>query len=444
MSTTIFRNVQIGYNQKGDFLTFQCPVLGLPRVPAGANPRDPKQNKSVKAMEAGMIADDPHFIDRNRGIVTIARDWQLIYNPDGTTDIEVDYSNPGKSTSVGHYDGGHTELACHLHNQGPASTICSVEIMLYNSGRYPTQADVRSVAQSANFIAGQKAWSEADLRGAFDALKKAWAKLFPNASVEYYENQFNNPNYRVLEILKLKFSLLGAGEANALYEGKGRPPTHNPIAHDMNAAALCASYEKSSSFFNSLDVETWSWFADFIRGDIDKMGSTLRITESLPTGKRQNMLANSRLISKTRSAKLTPALFSGSILSDNFMDMMWVFPILHAFKQKFYRYRPSAGEMVWFDCEGFPMVNSTKATIRTELKTAWRQLRKPIMQTMCDEFNSKWGGDNARVNGFFPKCPELWKAVATVVTGSALTPSTGVVKTVAPRAVTQQAQGVLI
>lgn len=443
MSTTIFRNVRIGYNDKGDLLTFQVPILGMARIPAGANPRNAKQNKAVKAMEAGMIGDDPLFTDRNRGITTIAREWQVIYNPDGTTDIEVDYTNPGKGTSVGHFDGGHTELACHLHNQGAASTTCSVEIKVFNLGRYSTQLQVRSVAQASNFISGQKAWSEADLRGAFDGIKSTWGKLFPNASVEYYENQFNNPNYRVLEILKLMFSLLGAGEANALYDGKGRPPTHNPIAHDINAAALCASYERSSSFFNSLDLETWSWFADFIRDDIDKKGSTLRIAEKLPSGKRQNTLSNSRLIQKTRSSKLTPALFDGTILSDNFMDMMWVFPIIHAFKQKFYRYRPSSREMVWFDCEGFPLMSPTKASIRKELKSAWRQLRKPIIQTMCDEFNSKWGGANARVNGFFPKCPEMWKAVASVVTGFALKPSTGVRKGVTSVA-SQPMQGAII
>ena len=152
MSTTIFRNVKIGYNDVGDLLTFQVPIKGMPRIPAGANPRDAKQNKAVKAMEAGMIADDPHFTDRNRGITTIAHEWQLVYNADGTVDVEVDYSNPGKDSSVGHFDGGHTELACHLHNQGAASTTCNVEVKVFNLGRYANQAQVRSVAQASNFI----------------------------------------------------------------------------------------------------------------------------------------------------------------------------------------------------------------------------------------------------------------------------------------------------
>lgn len=377
-----------------------------------------------------MATNDALFTARNGGITTIARDWQLVHNPDGSVDVEVDYSNPGKTTSVGHYDGGHTELACHLHNQGSASTTCVVEIVVKSLGQFKTQAQIRSVAQDSNFISGQKVWSEADLRGAFDTIKKTWGGLFPNASVEYYENQFNNPNYRVLDILKLKFALLGSGEADALYDGVGRPPTHNPLAHGMSAGGLCKSYEKSTSkvFFDSLDVETWAWFADFVRQDIDKKGSTLRITEKLASGKRQNTLANSRLIQKTRSTKLTPALFDGTTLSHNYMDMMWVFPIVHAFKLKFYRYRPSSREMVWFDCEGFPLVNPTKASIRKELKSAWRQLRKLVMQTMCDEFNAKWGGDSARVNGFFPKCPDLWKAVTNTVTGAALSPSAGVRK----------------
>jgi len=440
---TTFRNVRVGYNHSGDLLTFQVPILGMPRIPAGANPRDAKENKAVKAMQIGMISDDSLFTDRNRGITTIARDWQLKYNNDGTIDIEVDYSNPGKTTSVGHFDGGHTELACHLHNQGPASTTCFVEIKVFNLGRYASQAQVRSVAQASNFISGQKAWSEADLRGAFDAIKAAWGGMFPSAAVEYYENQFSNPDYRVLEILKLMFSLLSSGEASALYDGRGRPPTHNPIAHDMSAGALCASYERSSVFFNSLDLETWSWFADFIRQDIDNRASKLLVSEKLTSGNRQSILSNTRLIQKTRSAKLTPSLFNGSNLSDNFLDMMWVYPIIHAFKQKFYRYRASSRQMVWFDCEGFPMVDPTKEMIRKELKSAWKQLRKPIIQTMCDEFNNKWGGDNARVNGFFPKSPELWKAVATVVTGAALTPSAGLHKA-STRAASRKAQEMMI
>ena len=58
MSTTIFRNVKIGYNDVGDLLTFQVPIKGMPRIPAGANPRDAKQNKAVKAMEAGMMIEN--------------------------------------------------------------------------------------------------------------------------------------------------------------------------------------------------------------------------------------------------------------------------------------------------------------------------------------------------------------------------------------------------
>ena len=52
-----------------------------------------------------------------------------------------------------------------------------------------------------------------------------------------------------------------------------------------------------------------------------------------------------------------------------------------------------------------------------------RQLRKPILQAMCNEFNAKWGNDMSAVNGFFPKSPELWSALSGVVMGAALSPT---------------------
>ena len=429
MNMTIFRNVTIGYDDN-NFVTFQVPILGMPAIPAGANPRSAKATSTaVVAMESGMVANDPHFLARNRGITSIARNWDITYNPDGTADIAVDYSNPGKATSVGHFDGGHTEMACRNHNQGPASTTCAVEVKIFNLGFFPSQGQIRSVAQSSNLITSQKAWSEADLRGSFDNLKRVWAALFPNASVEYFENEFSNPDYRVLEIMKLMFALLTSGESTALYTGTGRPPQHRPIAHATFSKDLVKAYERNSSFFDKLDIEIWAEFADYVRTDVDKRATGLRITETLSDGKKKaNVFASTRLVLKTRSGKLTNSLFSGSRLAHNFLDMMWVFPIIHAFKQKFYRYHVSSNQMVWRDCEDMPMISPTKAAIKAELKHAWKQLRKPILQTMCNEFNAKWGNDMSAVNGFFPKSPELWSALAGVVMGAALSPTAGIVK----------------
>jgi hypothetical protein len=432
----IFKGIMNGGHTGSEF-TFSCPVRGLPSIPRGANPRSPAKTAVVDSMLETLETDGVKFSNKNRGISLVVRSYRWVQSwekaPDGSMmwDLHVDVTDPGIHTGVGHWDGGHTEYACGLYkstwtSQGTVVCNANVRINLTTLECYKDVQEIRDCANSQNKIQRQKAWSEANLRGAFDGLKVRWARQFGNATVEYEQNEHpeGEEDYIVMSILKLAFALLENGENDYLgYGRKGKNPTHCVIAHSMAPRDVTDKFEQYKEQFEALPLEIWAMFADFVRMDIDKSHATTKVKEKLLddfTGTIQTRSATlcnthyARMIIHSGSHKRLDRLFSGEKLLLNAVDMNCVYPIVFAFAQRFMECDPEDG-ILWKDGKGRTLSDTADMAILDMLKRSWKKVSKDVLQVMVNEFNTNYPKAENSTNGFWPKTSSYFTQMRDLV-----------------------------
>lgn len=432
----VFYGIRNG-NHAGNEFTFTCPVRGLPSIPRGANPRKAAKTKVVDAMLETLETNGAAFSIQNRGISLVVRDYRWVQSyesaPDGTMlwDLYVDVTDAGTHSGVGHSDGGHTEYACNLFKAtDPVTCDAHVRINLTTLECYKDVQEIRDCANHQNKIQIQKAWSEANLRGSFETLKLRWQRSFPDAKVEYEQNEHSEgeADYVVMSPLKLGYALLERGENYYLGSGsKGKNPMHNPCAHAMAPRDIIEKFEKYRSKYEALPLEIWARFADYVRVDIDKNHAKTKVKEKLQdeeTGvsyTRSSTLANThyaRMIIHSGSHKRIDSLFSGGEkLTLNAVDMNCVYPIVHAFAMRFMECDPEEG-IIWKDGRGQPLGNTSDMAVFDMLRRSWNKVSKDIIQVMVTEFNTTYPTTENSTNGFWPKTNSFFTKVRELVSRS--------------------------
>ena len=420
----------------GNEFTFNCPVRGLPRIPRGANPRTAAKTSTVDDMLETLEADGARFSNMNRGISLVVRSFRWVQSweksPDGTPlwDLHVDVTDPGTHSGVGHWDGGHTEYAIALFRstwtEDTAVCDANVRVNLTTLDCYKDVQEIRDCANKQNKIQRQKAWSEANLRGAFDDIKIRWGRQFRSATVEYEQNEHPEgvADYIVMSILKLGFALLENGESYYLGSGsKGKNPTHCPIAHGMAPRDITGKFEKYQDKFEALPLEVWALFADFVRADIDKNHTKTKVKEKIPdqfTGTVQSKttpLANThyaRMIIHSGSNKREDSLFNGQKLTLNAVDINCVYPIVHAFAMRFMVCDPEDG-IYWKDGKGNRLEDEADLAILDMLQRSWKKVSKDVLQVMVTEFNTTYPNPENSTNGFWPKTSSYFTQMRDLV-----------------------------
>ena len=430
----VFRNI-INGGLQGDEFSFICPVDGVPNIPRGANPRKPALTKVVHNMVETLSSNPRKFSNMNRGISLVCHDfcWEPTgrYTPSGDQlwDLRVDVSNAGTATGIGHWDGGHTQLAVETFMAKDGTHLpsgASVKIHLTCRSRYANVQEIRDCANQQNTIQRQQAWSEANLRGSFENIKDRWASSFPRAVVEYEQNEHEvgEADYIVMSILKLGFALLEKGENYYLgYGSKGKNPVHSPIAHAMAPGDITDKFEKYLSKYESLPLEIWAMFADFVRMDIDKSHAKTKVREKLldeETGASYSKTTPlhsthyAKMIIHSGSNKRIDSLFNGEKLPLNAVDMNCIYPIVHAFAMRFMECDPEDG-IVWKDGKGRPLSSTSDMAILDMLKRAWKKVDKDVLQAMVTEFNTNYPIVENSTNGFWPKTSSFFSKLRELV-----------------------------
>ena len=430
----VFRNIANG-NLQGSGFTFECPLEGLPLIPRGANPRNPATNNLTRAMIETLKTDGKKFSNRNRGISLVVHNyrweqsWNRNSNGNQLWDLHVDVSGAGTDTGIGHWDGGHTQLACDLFmtetNGEPTEAVIKINLTLRS--RYTDVSEIRECANQQNKLQRQQAWSEANLRGAFDSIKTRMRRHFPNATVEYEQNEHpeGEADYIVMSVLKLFFALVESGENYYLgYGSRGKDPIHSPIAHAMAPGDITEKFEKHKEKYEALPLEVWADFADHVRQDIDRTHPRTKLKERLMdpethvVGSKNSTFITShyaKMIVHNGNTKRINSLFNGTKLELNAVDMNCIYPIIHGFAMRFMSCDPQQG-VTWRDGKGQSIENPDDNAILDMLKRAWGKVGKEVLQTMVTDFNTNFPLIENSTNGFWPKTSSYFTSIKKLIT----------------------------